>query len=75
MTECIFNDALNTFYLRFYGVKYNIMVKDRRDERGSQLLLIYGLLLISSKGFFIYTIPQTGEHISQSLLHQLCSTG
>ena len=48
----LFNDALNTFYLRLYGVRY--MVKDHSDsERGN-------LLPISSKGSFICTIPQTG---------------
>ena len=56
----LFNDALNTFYLRLYGVRH-IMVKDHSDnERGNQLLP-HGLLFpINSKGSFICTIPQTG---------------
>ena len=55
----LFNDALNTFYLRLYGVGH--MVKNHSDcERGNPLLP-HGLLLpISSKGSFIFTIPQTG---------------
>ena len=58
----LFNDALNTFYLRLYGV--GNMVKDHSDsDRGNQLPP-HGLLFpISSKGYFICTIPQTGYHI------------
>ena len=33
------------------------------------------MVSISSKGSFIYIIPQTGKHIPQHLLHQSCSTG
>ena len=34
----LFNDALNTFYLRLYGVRHNIMVKDHSDsEKGNPL--------------------------------------
>ena len=53
------DDALNTFYLRLYGVRH--MVKDHSDsERGNSLLPLYELLLpISSKGSFICTTPQT----------------
>ena len=55
----LFNDALNTFYLRLYGVRH--MVKDHSDsEKGNPLLPHRLLLLISSKGSFICTIPQTG---------------
>ena len=33
----LFNDALNTFYLRLFGVRHNIMVKDHSDsERGTR---------------------------------------
>ena len=55
----LFNDALNTFYLRLYGVRY--MVKDHSDsERGNPLPPPHGLLFyFSSKGSFICTIPQT----------------
>ena len=55
----LFNDALNTFYLRLYGVRH--MVKDHSDSEKGNPLLQHGLLFpISSKGYFICTIPQTG---------------
>ena len=55
----LFNDALNTFYLRLYGVRH--MVKDHSDsEKGNPLPPHKLLLSINSKGYFICTIPQTG---------------
>ena len=55
----LFNDALNTFYLRLYGVRH--MVKDHSDsEKGNPLPPHRPLFPISSKGSFICTIPQTG---------------
>ena len=55
----LFNDALNTFYLRLYGARH--MVKDHSDsEKGNPLPPHRLLLSINSKGSFIYTIPQTG---------------
>ena len=55
----LFNDALNTFYLRLYGVRH--MVKDHSDSERGNPLWPHGLLfLISSKGSFICIIPQTG---------------
>ena len=55
----LFNDALNTFYLRLYGVGH--MVKNHSDSDRGNLLLPHGLLFsINSKGSFTYTIPQTG---------------
>ena len=55
----LFNDALNTFYLRLYGVLH--MVKDHSDsEKGNPLPPHRLLLSINSKGSFICTIPQTG---------------
>ena len=55
----VFNDALNTFYLRLYGVGH--MVKDHSDSERRKPLPPHGLLFpINSKGSFIYTIPQTG---------------
>ena len=54
-----FNDALNTFNLRLYGVRH--MVKDHSDSEKGNLLPPHRLLLsINSKGSFICTIPQTG---------------
>ena len=48
--KCLFNDALNTFYLRLYGVR-------PLSERGN-LLPPHGLIFpINSKGSFICTIP------------------
>ena len=40
----LFNDALNTFYLRLYGVKH--MVKDHSDSERGNLLLLHGLLFL-----------------------------
>ena len=55
----LFNDALNTFYLRLYGVGH--MVKDHSDSEKENPLLPHRLLFpINSKGSFISTIPQTG---------------
>ena len=55
----LFNDVLNTLYLRLYGVRY--MVKDHSDsERGNPLPPHRLLFHISSKGSFICIIPQTG---------------
>ena len=55
----IFNNALNTFYLRLYGVRH--MVKDHSDsEKGNPLQPHRLFLSINSKGSFICTIPQTG---------------
>ena len=52
----LFNDALNTFYLRLYGIRH--MVKDHSDsEKGNPLPPHRLLFLISSKVFFICTIP------------------
>ena len=65
----LFNDALNTFYLRLYGIR--LMVKDHSDSERGNPLLPHGLLFpISSKGSFICIIPQTGWHTPQPLLHQ-----
>ena len=55
----LFNDALNTFYLRLYGVRH--MVKDHSDSERGNPLPPHGLLFtINSKGSFICINPQTG---------------
>ena len=55
----LFNDTLNTFYLRLYGVRH--MVKDHSESERGNPLLQHGLLFpINSKGSFICIIPQTG---------------
>ena len=49
----LFNDALNTFYLRLYGVRH--MVKDHSDsEKGNPLPPHRLLLSINSKGFYMH---------------------
>ena len=64
----LFNEALNTFYLRLYAVRH--MVKDHSDSERGILLLPHGLLLpISNKGSFISTIPHTGQFIPLLFLH------
>ena len=55
----LFNDALNIFYLRLYGIRHT--VKDHSDsEKGNSLPPHRLLLPISSKGSFICIIHQTG---------------
>ena len=50
----LFNDALNTFYLRLYGVSTKQIVREETYCRQ------HGLLFpINSKGYFICTFPQT----------------
>ena len=57
----LFNNALNTFYLRLYGVRH--MVKDHSDsEKGNPLPPHRLLLSINSKGSFICTIPHRIAH-------------
>ena len=56
--NALFNDALNTFYLRLYGIRH--MVKDHSDSERGNPLPPHGLLFPISKGSFICTIPQTG---------------
>ena len=53
----LFNDALNTFYLRIYGVGH--VVKDHSDSERGNPLPPHGLIFpISSKCTFTCTIPQ-----------------
>ena len=61
----LFNDALNTFYLRLYGVGH--MVKDHSDSERGNLLPPHGLLFpISSKGSFI---PYHMHHTTDRIAH------
>ena len=69
--ECLFNDALNTFSLRLYGVGY--MVKNYSDiERGNPLSL-YGLLFSISKGSYMHhpidMIAHTTTFVTQVVEH------
>ena len=54
----LFNDALNTFYLRLYGVGH--IVKDHSDSKRGNLLQPHGLL------FYM--------HRQDSTYHSLCYT-
>ena len=57
--KCLYNDALNTFYLRLYGVGH--MVKDHSDsEKETRCHHMGYSFQLTSKGSFICTIPQTG---------------
>ena len=59
--KCLLKDALNTFYLRLYGVGH--MVKDHSDSERGNPLQPHGLLFpINSKGSFICTIPDRIAH-------------
>ena len=52
----LLNDALNTFYLRLYGVRH--MVKDHSDSERVIPLSPHGLLFpISNKGCFYIRHP------------------
>ena len=60
----LFNDALNTFYVRLYGVGH--MVKDHSDSERGNPLLPHGLL------FLINTIMHHPRQVST--YHSLCYT-
>ena len=62
----LFNDALNTFYLRLYGVRH--MVKDHSDSEKGNPLLPHRLLLSINKqqGFFYMHHPTDRIYISFS---------
>ena len=67
--DVLFNDALNTFYLRLYGVRH--MVKDHSDSERGNPLPTHGLLFtINSKGSLLYAL----SHIQYSTYHGLCYT-
>ena len=64
----LFNDALNTFYLRLYGIRH--MVKDHSDsEKGNPLLPHRLLFPINSKDFLY-----APSHRQDSTYHGLCYT-
>ena len=69
----LFNDALNSFYLRLYGVRYMVKHHSAREETCCHHM---GYSFWSgSKGYFICTIPQTECHIPHPLVHQPWSIG
>ena len=54
----LFNDALNTFYLRLYGIGH--MVKEHADsERGNRLPSLHGLLFPTSSKDVLYAPSPT----------------
>ena len=63
--KCLFNDALNTFYLRLYSVRH--MVKDHSDSEIGNPLPPHGLLFsINSKGSFICTMHHPTDRIAHT---------
>ena len=63
----LFNDALNTYYSRLYGVRH--MVKDHSDsERGNPLPPIHGLL------FPTRVILFAPSHRQDNAYYRLCYT-
>ena len=69
----LFNDALNTFHLRLYGIRH--MVKDHSDSEKGNLLPPHGILFrFCSKGSYICTIPHRIAHTT-AFVQQSWSTG
>ena len=64
----LFNDALNTFYLRLHGVGH--MVKDHSDSERGNPLPPHGLLFPISSKFFLYA----PSHRQDNIYHSLCYT-
>ena len=54
--KVLFNDILNTFYLRLHDIRY-MVYRTTQTARQNLLLPLHGLLFSSSKGSFICTIP------------------
>ena len=64
----LFNDALNTFYLRLYGVRH--MVKDHSDSEKRNPLLPHRLLCRLTARVLLYA----PSHRQDSTYHSLCYT-
>ena len=60
----LFNDALNTFYLRLYGVRH--MVKDHSDHERENPLLPHGLFFSDQQQGFFYM-----HHLTDRLTHTM----
>ena len=71
----LFNEPLNTFYLRLYGIGH-ITVKDHsaREETCCYDYMGYSFWF-NSKGSLVYTIIHTRQHKPWPLLDQSWSTG
>ena len=67
----LFNDALNTFYLRLYGVRH--MVKDHSDSERGNPLPPHGLLFsINSKVVFLYAPSHRQDNTYTDLYEVQC---
>ena len=64
----IFNDALNTFNIRLYGVEH--MVKDHSAREGKHSAVTTWLLILFSSKGFLYA----PSHRQDSTYHGLCYT-
>ena len=64
----LFNDALNTFYLRLYGVRH--MFKDHSDREKGNLLPPHRLLFLLTARVLLYA----PSHRQDSTYHSLCYT-
>ena len=64
----LFHDALNTFYLRLYGVGH--MVKYHSDSERGNLLLTHRLLFPNNRMVLLYA----QSHRQDSTYHGLCYT-
>ena len=53
--KCLFNDILNTFHLRLYGVGH--MVKNHSDNERRNSLPPYGLFFATGEGGGLFTFP------------------
>ena len=68
--DVLFNDALNTFYLRLYGVRH--MVKDHSDsEKGNPLPPHRLLLSINSKTLCLRQMQHIRKLYLVSKLHKV----
>ena len=66
--QVLFNDALNTFYLRLYGIRH--MVKDHSDsERGNPLRLMGYSFRLASR-----VLLYASSHRQDNTYHGFCYT-
>ena len=54
----LFNDTLNTLYLRLYGVRHNVVNDHSDSERGNRLPPLHERLLLFNS--IMCTVPQIG---------------
>ena len=64
----LFNDALNTVYLRLYSIGHK--VTDHSDCEKGNLLPPHGLLFPISTGVLLYASSHRQDNIPRPLLHQ-----